>query len=48
VAKKALDRFVLTTGEIPPGVEVLAAKEAVHVKTSPLPMLGSSTTKALP
>jgi phage host-nuclease inhibitor protein Gam len=48
VDKRALDRFVLSTGEIPPGVDVVPATETVYVKASPLPTLESRTTNELP
>jgi phage host-nuclease inhibitor protein Gam len=48
IDKRALDRFVLSTGEIPPGVDVVPATETVYVKASPLPTLESKTTKELP
>jgi len=47
IDKKALDAFVLTTGEVPPGVDVTAPIETVTLKTNPLPTL-TAGTKELP
>jgi phage host-nuclease inhibitor protein Gam len=48
IDKKALDRFVLTTGEIPPGVDVTPATETIHIKTNPLPQLDTKHQEKLP
>lgn len=46
--KKALDRLVLSTGEIPPGVDVTPASETIHIKTHPLPTFNASKQEVLP
>lgn len=47
IDKKKLDKFVLTTGEIPIGAEVKPAGETVTVKATPLPTLGMLDPKEL-
>jgi phage host-nuclease inhibitor protein Gam len=46
--KRALSKFVLGSGEIPPGCDVTPATEAVYVKTNPLPTLDSKKQESLP
>jgi phage host-nuclease inhibitor protein Gam len=46
--KKALDKLVLGTGEIPPGVDVNPATETILIKPHPLPTIDATTTKEIP